>query len=515
MYSIVNTASISGVRCLFVHVETDISEGLPMFEMVGRLSTEVREAKERIRSAMRNSGFLLPAKRITVNFSPTFLRKEGNGYDLPTALSIMSALQIIGAKDLDRFLIIGEVGLDGKVHAVAGVLPMVHEAAKAGFAGCIIPQENVAEASMISEIRSYGVSSIKEAVVYLNASEEERKRMEDNVKHSLPQKEEEVQVDFSDISRQHRVKRACEVAAAGMHHLLMIGPPGSGKTMIASRIATILPKMERDEQLEISEIYSIAGLLDSTQGLMVQRPFRSVHHSATAVAMIGGGRLPRPGEITLAHHGILFLDELAEFKREVLDTLRQPLEEHKVTLSRQSGTYEYPADFLLVAAMNPCRCGYYPDRNKCRCSKMQMKRYVSGISGPILDRIDITIEAPRISFEELTIHKQEETSAQIRKRILAARQIQEHRYQGMHIRYNALLPNSEVEKYCHLSSKQRAFMERVFERYTMSARSYYKILKLARTVADLEGHVEIQMSDLAEAVSYKQVTDLFTGGENS
>jgi magnesium chelatase family protein len=512
MYSVISTAAIHGLECRFVCVEADVSDGLPLFEMVGYLSSEVREAKERVRTAMKNSGFLLPPKRVTVNLSPIHMRKEGNSYDLPVAIAVMAALGNIQAKDLNDFLVLGEIGLDGKIHATGGILPMVYAAKKNGFSACMVPVENVREAQIVEGIAVIGVESLTDAVRFFNCKPEERK-YSDMLGQKPAEEKKKKTPDFADISGQEELKRACEVAVAGMHNFLMVGPPGSGKTMLASRIPGILPKMTAEEQMEISKIYSIAGMLPENGGLLTERPFRAPHHSCTLSGMTGGGRVPTPGEVTLAHRGVLFLDELPEFQKNVLETLRQPLEDQRITLVRQSGSYEYPADIMLVCACNPCRCGYYPDRNRCSCSPRQVGAYLGKISRPLLDRVDICVEAPRISFTELTDQDKEkrESSAQIRKRVTQAQKIQEERYRGCSFSFNSQLQGPDVEKFCRLNAKQREVMEKAFDRFSLTARGYYKILKVARTIADLQGNEKISMEDLAEAISYKSLDDRYFG----
>ena len=502
MYSVVSTAAPFGLGCRFICVEADVSEGLPAFEMVGYLSSEVKEAKERVRTAMKNSGYLLPAKRITVNLSPIHVKKEGNCYDLPVAMAIMSALGILDAEALKGWLVVGEVGLDGSVHPSNGILPVVCAAKEAGCTGIILPKANAAEGAMVHGIAVAGVSSLSEAVRFFRAQQADRAGyLQPPTPDPMP--EEGAMPDFADISGQHQVKRACEIAVAGMHHFMMIGPPGSGKTMIASRIPSILPKMTPEERMEISKIYSIAGLLDAREGLVKSRPFRAPHHSISTAALVGGGTTPRPGEVSLAHGGVLFLDELTEFQRGALEAMRQPLEDRKVTVSRVSGSIEYPANCMLVCATNPCPCGFYPDRQKCTCSTQKVRRYLGKISGPLLDRIDISIMTQRMTYADLTGQEHPESSAQIRARVEEAHLVQEARYRGTGIHFNSELSGGDIEKYCALRPQLRSYMEQIFENLGLSARGYFKILKVARTIADLEGNEEITQLDLCEAVSYR------------
>lgn len=516
MYSVISTAAIHGVESRFVCVEADVSDGMPYFEMVGFLSSEVREAKERVRTALKNSGLALPPKRITVNLSPIHLRKEGNRYDLPVAVAVLAALEVIRTPDLREWIVVGEVGLDGSVHRSDGVLPIVCAAKEAGYKGCILPMDNLREGQAVDDIEIIGVSSIKDAVSFLNCPLTERALWRPSVNPAEEAEDEEVQasedaLDFSDICGQLVVKRACEVAVAGMHNFLMVGPPGSGKSMIASRIPTILPKPSVEEQMEITKIQSIAGQLGKASGLIKRRPFRSPHHTISVQGMVGGGKVPKPGEITLAHGGVLFLDELPEFQKSVLETLRQPLEEGAVSIVRASGHYRFPADMQLVCAMNPCSCGYYPDRNRCHCSVQQVGKYLGKISRPLLDRIDICVEAPRISFEELKRSGEGESSASIRKRVLAAHRIQQKRYHNLPISFNAQLTGKDVETYCVLNNALREEMGILFDRMNLTARGYHKILKVARTVADLRGSETIEKQDLAEAITYKGIDEKFFG----
>ncbi|MCR4841945.1 MAG: YifB family Mg chelatase-like AAA ATPase [Eubacterium sp.] len=520
MYSVITTATVRAMDVRFVCVEADVSDGMPYFEMVGFLSSEVKEAKERVRTAMKNSGCALPPRRITVNLSPVNLRKVGNIYDLPVAIAIMTSMEIVRARDLEDFIVVGEIGLDGQVRRADGILPIVCAAAEAGIKECIVPAANMREAMNVGGVRIVGVSSVTEARDYLNSSREKRDEWIRKTMVKMPEAAAEShsgeqcagQPDFADIHGQYMVKRACEVAVAGMHNFLMIGPPGSGKTMIASRIPGILPLPDFSERMEISKIYSIAGELGSDEGLIVNRPFRSPHHTISVQGMVGGGAIPKPGEITMSHGGVLFLDELPEFKKCVLETLRQPLEDRRVSIVRATGRFEYPADFMLVCAMNPCSCGYYPDRNRCNCSVAQVSAYLRKISRPLLDRIDISVEAPRVTYKDLEGKGPAgETSARIRERVTAAQAIQKERYKDMGIRFNSQLTGMNVERMCGLDEAKKRHMSEIFEKMNLTARGYYKILKVARTIADLDGREKVELDDLNEAVMYKGIDEKFFG----
>lgn len=499
MYSKATTAIISGMDSVFVGVEADVSEGLPIFEMVGFLSSEVKEAKERVRTALRNCGFRLPARRITISLSPANVRKSGSGFDLPIALAILAALGEVPARSLEQVLVIGEIGLQGKVFPVCGVLPIVAKARAEGMEKCLVPYGNLGEARLIPGIEILAVEHILEAVSCLRGRPCEEKNdisMEENPVSSQ-------EPDFSEINGQKTVKRACEVAVAGMHNFLMIGPPGSGKTMVARRIPGILPPMTKEEQLELSKIYSICGILPQNGSLMDKRPFRNPHHTISSVGLAGGGRTPKPGEVSLAHQGVLFLDELPEFKKTTLEILREPMEDKQIRLVRQSGNYCYPAGFMLVAAMNPCKCGFYPDRNQCVCSRESIRHYLGRISKPLLDRIDICVETFRIPYEDLMNAGENESSAAIRQRVTASLERQKKRFQGTGISCNSQIPAKDMEKYCKLSAKQQKFMKEIYQSFRMSARGCHKILKTARTIADLEECEEILQRHLNEAVCYR------------
>ena len=503
MFSRAYSAVIHGIDGLIVSVEADVSDGLPLFDMVGLLNSEVREARERVRIAIKNSGYNLPAKRITVNLSPADIRKEGTAFDLPVAIAILTSFGHIQEENLKHTLIIGELSLNGKVNKVNGVLPLVYSAMKQGFLRCLVPKENAGEGAVVEGIETYGVSTLKEAVKLINDIDTFTPEKVDIKKHFDNTLDGE-DIDFSEVVGQVAVKRAIEVAVSGTHNILMIGPPGSGKTMLAKRIPTIMPELSFDESMEISKIYSIAGLLEN-QALITKRPFRSPHHTITSSALVGGGKIPKPGEISLAHNGVLFLDELPEFQKNTIEVLRQPLEEKAVTISRLNATFRYPAGFMVVASMNPCFCGFYPDRNKCHCSLPMVERYLGKISKPILDRIDICIETMQIEYGELQSKVKAESSADIRKRIAIARKIQLERYKNTKIWFNSQLTPKTIKKYCKLEAKEQSLMEQAFSKMNLSARAYHRILKVARTIADLDQSETISSKHISEAICYRSL----------
>ena len=504
------SASVQGLGVEFVQVEADASNGLPVFHMVGYLSSEVKEAAERVRTAMRNTGYILPAKKIVVNLSPACVKKRGTVFDLPIAVSVLGALGIFSGEIPEDMLFVGELGLDGKLQPVDGILPVVSEAKERGIRQCVLPVDNVREGRLVDGIKVIGAGTLEEVCEWLKngcKAIEERQTVDQDPVHDMPEDD----IDYSDIQGQESVKRATLIAVAGNHNLLYIGPPGSGKTMMAKRIPTILPPLTYQESLEITKIYSAAGLIKSNNPLITKRPFREVHHTVTSAALAGGGRIPTPGEVTLAHGGVLFLDELAEFQRGVLEVLRQPLEEKCVHLARQQGAYLFPADFMLVAAMNPCPCGYYPDLARCTCTVPQIQSYLAKISQPFLDRIDICVDAPKVEYPDLTGAKAELTSGKMRRMVGEARKRQFERFRGMDISTNSQMRKGELEKYCRLGREGEQMMRQAYEVMNLTARSYHKILKVARTIADLEGDENIKEIHVKEAIGYRMIDKKYWG----
>jgi magnesium chelatase family protein len=504
MLSKVLSSAVIGVDAYVVEVELDISSGLPYFATVGLPEGAVKESKDRVKAAIKNSGYFFPTDRITVNLAPADVRKEGAAFDLPIALAILAAGGLIRKDLLSRLVIAGELSLDARVKAVKGVLPMAIHVLEKGLQGLLVPLENVMEAAVVSGVEVYGIESLSQAVEFLNGNLKlEPYRID---KERLFASSEDFLMDFSEVRGQELAKRAAEVAAAGGHNMLMVGPPGSGKTMLARRIPSILPDLTFEESLETSKIYSVVGLMPAGRGLITVRPFRAPHHTVSDAGLIGGGQIPRPGEVSLAHNGVLFLDELPEFRKNVLEVLRQPLEDGAVTISRASSAITYPARFMLVAAMNPCMCGYLGDaRRPCECTPRQVQQYRSRISGPLLDRMDIQIEVPAVPYRDLSGHTSGDSSRVIKQRVEHARAIQRDRFQKDKIYCNAQMKNRHITKYCALDNASQVLLERAMEGMGLSARAYHRILKIARTIADLEGSSNITSLHIAEAIQYRSL----------
>lgn len=511
-FSTVLSAGLKGLLVEFVNVEADISNGLPMIHMVGYLSSEVKEASERVRTALKNSGIQIPAKRIVINLSPATVKKTGTSFDLPIAVAILSSLKIVPGENLKDTLIIGELGLDGRLQKVTGILPIVAEAKAYGCKCCILPTQNAAEGALVEGIRIIGASHLVEVCEYLSGKKN-IKPAKANVTLEPALEHIGAMPDYSEIQGQKLAKRAALVGVSGGHNLLLIGPPGSGKSMIASRIPSILPPVTLAESMEITKIYSAAGFIDKENPLVIRRPFRSVHHTTTKAALIGGGLIPHPGEISLAHGGVLFLDELAEFPKSVLEVLRQPMEERKIRITRANGNYLFPADTILVAAMNPCPCGNYPDYGKCGCTPWQIKNYLGRISQPFLDRLDICIEVPKVEYEALISREKQEESKKIKEKVIKAREIQKERYRETPFQTNATLDIAGIAEYCELGKKQNALMKQAFSTFRLTARTYHKILKTARTIADLDGERDISEKHIKEAIGYRTPDKKYWGGE--
>ena len=498
-----HTGAVSGIGAVMVTVEVSITGGGLGLFLVGLPDNAVKESEQRIRSAFENSGYRMTARKCVVNLAPADLRKEGSGFDLPIAVAILAATEQLEAASLEGTVFVGELSLDGTIRGVKGVLPVVAEAREKGFKKIYVPQENLQEAAVVEGIEVYALGSLRELVAVLCGEQEATQAHRDIPEQQL---QEEYVDDFADVKGQVHVKRALEIAAAGGHNVIMIGPPGSGKTMLARRMPSILPPMSREEALETTKIHSVAGKLGASRGLMLCRPFRAPHHLASPVALIGGGQNPQPGEVSLAHNGVLFLDELPEFGHGVLEVLRQPLEDKHIAIARARYAVDYPSNFTLVASMNPCPCGYYNHPTKeCSCSPAAVHRYLGRVSGPLMDRIDLHVEVTPVSQEELASEQVAESSAQVRARVVKAREIQTERFQGLGIHTNTMMSSAMLRKFCPLSAASRKLLDAAMERLQLSARAYDRIIKVARTIADLAGAQDIEPQHISEAIGYRSL----------